>query len=173
MLVSIAQVLGSDINTVLYGPPDAAVRERKLRRLGITAACLAVLAVAYWYLAGVAEDLAYRRYEVWLSLVVSLLLCPLLYGLLGWTVAEGAMLFAGLKPLRGRAAKGIGVVLAVLAAGYLLMLLSMPLDLEWLRGTVNKIMYFLLNLRGIFNYQTFAAIMGAALRLIVSEKGKL
>lgn len=103
MLVKIAEVLGTDVTCVLYGPPVPPDRKRALRRLAVCAVLLAVLVLLWFvllpaYRANVwAGDFEYHGRGVAIRLGVP----ALDFLLFGWGLLQLLHLTSGLKPLKG------------------------------------------------------------------------
>lgn len=102
MLLRIAEVLGADMNAVLYGAeiPDAVKRERRreVKRMIVTGTVVLVLAAALWILTPIAAYLRNNTYTVGLYEFVKLLLRPAVFFAAGYGAVQGMMLLLPQKP---------------------------------------------------------------------------
>lgn len=123
MMLSIAEALDTDANTVLYGPPVPEERKRQVRQLCTGAAVTLVLGLLLALLWRPAMDLFQHRYIMGPRLLLQTYLLPLLFVILGWTVMCGIGLLIKAKPLDNRWAKyGRWTIVGVLALVFALML---------------------------------------------------
>lgn len=100
MLVRIGEILGTDVNTLIYGPTTPEKKTQAIRGLLIGLAVLAVLFIAYIILAPWAKELGQYRYIVLPSYCVKLLLSPMLMLVFGWVLMQGAALLLGADQLK-------------------------------------------------------------------------
>lgn len=98
MLLSIARVLETDVNALLYGPAPAQPLGK--RRLLISAALFCLLTAAVMLLRPLALDLQKQRFLLAPRLGVELFLRPaaMLFG--GWSVMQGVGILLKVQPLR-------------------------------------------------------------------------
>ena len=163
MMVKIAEVLGTDIQTIIYGPER---KNPQMRRLLIAGLLTAVLGVAAAVLQPTAEELARNLYSPWLGYVLIIFLKPAFGLLAGWTVAHVLGMALKKKPFRGSWAKRIGLMLVSILVIWFglsiwyLMPLAAP---EWLvRGAYRIYVFFY---RISVPYHIAFLIPGAALWL--------
>lgn len=98
MLVNIARVLEADVNQVLYGLPADLDRRRTVVRLGI--GCLILLAIHLFFVfASPTMNQMIKRLAALLPMVLSALLLPARWAVLGWCVLQAASLTRAVKPL--------------------------------------------------------------------------
>ena len=101
MLVNIARVLDADVNQVLYGLPADLDRRRMVKRLGI--GCLILLAIHLFFVfASPTMNQMIKRLAALLPMVLSALLLPARWVVLGWCVLQVAGLTRVVKPLAER-----------------------------------------------------------------------
>lgn len=102
MLVKIADVLGADVNQVLYGLPAEQDRLRVARRLGI--ACLILLGISLLgkFLAPILKELWLKIYTGLFPASLFALLSPARWLVLGWCILQVAGLVRVVKPLEER-----------------------------------------------------------------------
>ena len=110
MLVTIAEVLETDIQTVIYGPEP---KNPRIRRLVIAMILTAVLGLAIWILNPTAEELARNQYSVGLRYFLSMILKPMFYLAMGWTAAQTLGMALKKKPLCGIWTRWIGLIFAL------------------------------------------------------------
>lgn len=99
MLLRIAQVLETDANTVLYGPPVSREKAAR-RRLFIAAAVLVLLGLFTWKLHPVSLELRRREFLDFPYMALQLFLDPAVMILGGWTVMEAVGLLLKVQPLK-------------------------------------------------------------------------
>lgn len=97
-LARIADALSVDITALIYGTEDAAARRKKLWALLVAAAVTAVLAGLYLYLDSISGRLFQRGDPA--ALRALLVLQPVLFFSIAWTVMQACSVFFGVKPLR-------------------------------------------------------------------------
>ena len=100
MLISIAQVLETDVNQVLYGLPPEQDRQREVRRLIVGCLILVAIFLLMTIPAPLMNKIIQRRY-VGADLVMALtcLMKPALWLLSGWCALQGLGLLRVARPL--------------------------------------------------------------------------
>lgn len=172
MVVKIAEILDTDANTVLYGIPTTPDRKREICRLCISAACLIVLLVFHEYIGDLVELYRAYYYVTWPDFMISILLTPCVYLLMGWTILQALGTFTKLSPITGKAAKwvrrmiyGAGIVyLGIMIPHVSRLWLEIDLPLFW-----GKLIFFLLGVLpgqlSLVNYKTVSFLFGILLWL--------
>ena len=127
MLIRIADTLGTDANTVLYGIPKPPERKQAVKRFAVTGCISLVLAVTYVLLRPLAIRLSHLEYNVTLSFFVGWILSPTIWTLAGICLMElvKLALIPHLRPIPG--AKWIRLGLWIIWGICLIMLLG-----EWI-----------------------------------------
>lgn len=97
MLVKIAEVLGTDVNTVIYGTPIPEKKKQALRHLMIASLVLLISGAAYLIMNNIFTGQYYWRYVV-PRIINDQVLRPVVMFLLGWTLFQGIGVSSGLKP---------------------------------------------------------------------------
>lgn len=100
MLVRIGEILETDVNTLIYGPPTSEKKKQALRRLFICLSILIVLIIAYVLIAPYAKQSANFRYHFFPAYCRDLLLEPMLMFVFGWGLMQGAGILMGADPLK-------------------------------------------------------------------------
>lgn len=121
MLMKIAEVLGADINELLYGPEDTAERRK---RILLAAAGFAVLAVLWFLLQKLIaySTSTYQPQFPTLSIFARLVLQPAYFFLLGWVLTSSVSSLRTAPPLPGWAARSLRLTVWILTALLLLVL---------------------------------------------------
>lgn len=101
MLVKIAQVLETEIQTVIYGP-EPKQRNPQMRRLLIAGGLMTVFGISVAVLQPTAQELARSLYSIWLGGLLSFFLKPAFCLLAGWTAAQVLGMALKQKPLTGK-----------------------------------------------------------------------
>lgn len=104
MLLKITEVLQTDINILIYGPPEISNRERDIRRL-IPAGVILIVLTAFCIFTSQWREYLLKNYFLYEpEYCVQLLLLPVILLLGGWLLMQLLKIFMKLKPLTGRAA---------------------------------------------------------------------
>ena len=145
MLARIAEVLKTDVNTLIYGPQPP-VQNSQLKSLIIGAVLSGVIWVAYLMLSPLALDYRGRTYNTGPVMFLIFWLRPLACLFTGWTLAHLVGMALKKKPLRGNVTRRICIVLLVLILLWLVLML-------WYTGAVviNDIL-FINFVRGEWEY---------------------
>ena len=120
MLMKIAQVLETDINTILYGPAPKPANKPALIRLAVSGSVMLALGILLVVCSDWAQEAARRYYRLSLSVLYGVLLKPVFYLFLGYSVAQGFAVILQGKPPRFSAAPYLRRVLLVLIVLYLI-----------------------------------------------------
>ena len=177
MLEKLAQVLETDLNTLLYGPPDREEKRRvlkkKLLRLLIAAGIGLSLLALYLYLYPLAMAYSGRTYDNRPKFLVAAFLRPLAWMGLGWALMQGLSCFTALTPFSGKAAKWTRAGLVTLLIFYLfsMVFITAVLYIPGLNPITSgplKALYGMLFYMGVYTIRAPAAvlILGAALWLV-------
>ncbi len=179
-LQKLAEVLQTDLSSLIYGPPSRMEKKGDYKRLLLGGAVTAVLLIAYWILQPLVLAYAERYYRMGYVFLVRLYLKPLTFAALGWTVMAAVRAFTGFRLLAGKP-WGRWLLAAVLiwyllltAAFFLLPLL--PDASLALRKGMNLILFFLGytgSSQYLFGKGVFALLYGVLLGLFgLSGKSK-
>lgn len=164
MLERIAEVLDTDIQTVIYGP-EPKKQNPDVRRLVVPASVTALLGIAWAIIQPTAEELGRNTFDASLAVLISLFLKPLIFLLAGWTMAQLLGMALKKKPFRSIWAKRIGwCLLGLLALSFALTVWYIsPLAPEWLTRAAYRIYVFFYRIS--VPYHVAFLIPGAALWL--------
>ncbi len=102
MLASIAELLQTDINTVIYGEKKNGIKAEEKKQLIIAIITTTILALFYFILLGPAKRLQYNEFIVGPLLFLQFVILPLCYVLLSWTIMQILKCLTGAKPLQLR-----------------------------------------------------------------------
>ena len=183
MLEKLAQVLETDLNTLLYGPPDREekrrVLKRKLLRLLIAAGIGFGLLTLYLYLYPIAMEYSGRTYDNRPNFLVAVFLRPAAWLGLGWALMQGLSCFTALTPFFGKSAKWVRAGLVTLLILYLfsVVFVTAVLYIPGLNPIASgplKALYGTLFYMGVYTIRAPAAvlILGAALWLVGFAKDR-
>ena len=183
-LVRIAQIFETDVNCLIYGPQIPPDQRRQRRRIVISVAVTAALAVAMVFLVPWAKALAKRTFIATPGLLVFYIGWPLLMTMTGWTLMELGGYFLRARWPKGRAVTWIRRALIVLLALYGVM--AVPFSVSAIRGVIAAVhgasysgsFSFPLGLNRLWVWmarysvaaQMVFALMGAGLRITWKEK---
>lgn len=99
-LLKIAEVLETDVDGLIFGPPDLAGRRKDIRRLG-AAGCVLALLSALNYVLGLWNHFLEKNYFApYVGFPAALILQPILLLLGGWGLLQLAKILWKAKPLR-------------------------------------------------------------------------
>ena len=122
MLTRIAEILDTDINSLIYGPQPS-VQHSDLKSLIIGAALALVAWVLFLILAPIVVEAKGRTYDLGPTLFLHLCLRPLACLISGWTLAHLIGMALKKKPFRGNVARWICIALLVIILIWLLLVL--------------------------------------------------
>lgn len=136
MLEAIAQVLDTDINTVLYGLPVPKNKKRDYVRLVVGGGIFAVLLIAYCVLDPICQQIRITRFDFGPSYILVLLLRPVWMLVLGWVMVQGVAAVTNVSPVTYHWVKYVRWgLLALLAA---MVLLILPFILWLVEGMIES-----------------------------------
>jgi len=116
MIMKIAEIFGTDANTVLYGPPVPEEKRTVLRRFIISSAILLALVAAAIVLYPISMDIQRRYYIILPRYLLKVLLIPLLTVTLGWWIVNAAMTLLKIGQLNESRMKKVKWILFILLA---------------------------------------------------------
>lgn len=99
MLARIAEVLETDANTVIYGPPESVNKKHEYFKTTVSVAITIVLALLYSWLGGVTGGLQAYRFIIWPRALLVLFYAPVMMLSMGWTAMQILSLFTKLTPM--------------------------------------------------------------------------
>ena len=140
-LEKIAAVLGSDLNTLIYGPEIPEDRKRALKLFWGETALLAVLVLTLAILYPIAKQQQIQQYRIWPILLFRLVLRPMVCLFGGWWAMEGAGLLTRLSPVRKPWAKTVHFVLLGILAAIVLVVFGRDLVNPNLPLAVRRVLY--------------------------------
>ncbi len=102
MLVKLAEALGTDAGTLIYGPPVPAQKKRQLLRCALGLGCLAVWAVLAVPVTQAAQEWKRMTYIGGFMFPLMLVAMPLFFVTLSWTVLQLTTLVGAKQPALAR-----------------------------------------------------------------------
>lgn len=99
MLARIAEVLETDVNTVIYGSLDRVSKTREYIKTALCAAITIVLAMLYSWLSNITDGLQAYRFIIWPRTLLVLYYAPVMILSMGWTAMQMLSLFTKLIAL--------------------------------------------------------------------------
>lgn len=114
MLLRISEILETDVNTLIYGPPIPQSKKDSFKWLFISACILVVVAALYTVL-----DILFPRQNVFgylysARMAVQLAVLPVVMFVLGWVLTHCLSIFSNLQQLRSNKIKALQVIALVL-----------------------------------------------------------
>ncbi|MFT4144833.1 MAG: helix-turn-helix transcriptional regulator [Mobilitalea sp.] len=131
MLIKIAEVLETDITSLIYGQTDILYHRKAKLRVIIPALILLFLIVVYYVLNKEATELINLKYSYFPRVYLQLLYLPLFWILFGWTLVQSLSLTGAIRLSNWKYKKGIGIVSVGIVILYFLLML--PLYIEGVR----------------------------------------
>lgn len=129
MLVKMAEIFGTDVNTLIYGPPVPVDRKREYWKLGIVAAIATIITISLILLPKTEFAVWCRRFYFTLpASTLYMYIQPALYIMLGWLVMQFAGLFLGAKQFRGKYISLCRRIIIVFLIAYLILLLPVFIE---------------------------------------------
>lgn len=143
MLARIAEVLQTDANTVIYGPPVPISKKKEYIRAAVCAVILVLLALPIPWMNRITGRIQGLQFIIWPRYLLVIYYLPLCLLVMGWEAMQVLSLFTKLEPLQTPKRKWLlaGCLLFLLL--YILMALLMILPFtkpRWLLYTL----YFML-----------------------------
>ncbi|MBR2928429.1 MAG: helix-turn-helix domain-containing protein [Oscillospiraceae bacterium] len=134
MLMQIAETLGVEVTTLLYGVEQPPEQKRERRKFWIAAGVFILLAVTFSALIPVFREKSRHTYDglLWVF-TLAYLMHPIMFGV-GWSAMQGAGVFLGAKPCKGdwtRWAR-VGILAAVV-------IFILPMTLIWLQAVMAEL----------------------------------
>lgn len=113
MLVKISEVLGTDIQQLIYGP-EPKLPNRSVIRLCAGGGLMALVGMLWLVLNPVAQKYRWSHFDIGLSFMIYSVIRPLFFILLGWTTAHVLSMALKRKPIICRWARCAGALLMIL-----------------------------------------------------------
>ncbi len=108
MLVRIAEIFDTDVNTLIYGPPVPESKKAAYKRLAISVFLLLLTGGLYLIINIIISDyLPYKYYQTWL--LNELVLLPIVMFIFGWTLMQLLGIFCNLHQPRIKHLKAIRI----------------------------------------------------------------
>lgn len=128
MLTKIAEVLGTDANTVIYGKePERLQREK--RKLAVAGFVTLALAVLWFWLEPVFKAHKQTTYDTVPLILLHILVFPSLLMMIGWSAMQGSHVFLGARRPKGEWTRFVGRGILSLLALWFVLLLPLMVDL--------------------------------------------
>lgn len=138
LLMKLADVLGVEINDLIYGPKKREDRKRQKIRSVAALAAACVMLTAIEILTPFAKQYGWKRFEIAPLYLLQYVFRPLVLTLLGWGIAEAGKAFAGIHLWEGRtertvkAARFVFYIAAVILTVFAVLALWTALDLTYI-----------------------------------------
>lgn len=101
-LVKISEVLGTDVNALIYGIPVTPGRGKEFRKTAVATIVLLLLGIVAFILGSLSHKWVTRYYILFLMYLQKTFLLPCFYILFGWDFFQIIGLISGAGPLRSR-----------------------------------------------------------------------
>lgn len=101
-LTTLAEIFGTDVNALIYGPAPASDKSGSIRRLCVAVGAATALFIAACCLLPLAERFRSHYYTAGFSYALRTELLPAAYLLFGWCGVFALEIFCGTKPLTKR-----------------------------------------------------------------------
>ena len=147
MLLRIAEVLGTDVNTILYGPPIPQSKKEIYKWLILSGSILTVVTAIYLVMCDLFPKDSLWGYQLAIRVTNQMTMLPTVMFTLGWFLTH-CFSFFGLRQLRG---KGIRVV-RIVALVILVLLAVIPVPMVVFYGVVAYRMYAYDSVSMVFPY---------------------
>ncbi len=134
MLMQIAESLGVEVTTLLYGAEVPPERKKEVRKFWITAVSFCVLALGISLALPVMREEAKRTFRgiLWIF-TFCYFMHPIMFGL-GWSAVQGAEVYLGAKPIRAEWTRWARVGILVILALFL-----SSMTLIWLEAILGRL----------------------------------
>ena len=128
MLIKIAEVLDTDITSLIYGQPNMLYRKKEKLRVIIPVLILLVLGVIYYFLNKQVTEVLNLKYSYFPRVYLQLLYLPLFWILVGWTLVQSLSLTGAIRLGNWKYKKTLGIISVGIVVLYFLLML--PLYIE-------------------------------------------
>lgn len=114
MLLRISEVLETDVNTIIYGPPIPQSKRDSYKWLAISAGIFVVVTALYVALSLLFPRQSVFGYQYSVRLVVQIALLPLVMFVFGWVLMHCLSLCCNLQQIRSRKSKVPRIVIFII-----------------------------------------------------------
>lgn len=121
-LIKIAEILNTDVNTIIYGPPIPQSKKDSYKWLAISLGILAVTGILYF----ITNEVLTNMYQEYYARILNRhIFIPASMFVLGWVLLHCLGLFTGLEQLKKERIKAVRIVLLVI--GCILVVVPIPM----------------------------------------------
>ncbi len=138
MLSKIADILDTDITTLIYGLPAPETRKKDIRQIIIAVCVLLVLGISLYFLSMTANKMK-MHFVPELAVLIQIFLLPLFWLVLGWTIMQGLGVLGVAKQNRTKFSKPIHI--ASLGIVLLYAALMLPFTIETINCLIQSLKY--------------------------------
>ena len=110
MLLRISEVLETDVNTIIYGPPIPQSKKDSYKWLAISAGVLFVVSILYFTLASLFPKETSYGFNFSIRVINKITLLPVLMFALGWFMMHCLSTFSGLQQIRPEKSKALRII---------------------------------------------------------------
>lgn len=114
MLLKISEVLETDVNTIIYGPPVPQSKKDSYRWLAISVGILLVVSVLYTVLSILFPKQSVFGYQHSIRVIKQLAVLPIMMFVLGWVLTHCLSIFSNLQQLRLEKVKALRVIALII-----------------------------------------------------------
>ncbi len=138
-LVKIADLLNTEITTLIYGLPDPALQKKEKRNLLFAISCLLVLVIVFFFLRPIAEQMRTLDFITGPSALLQLCLLPLIWLVFGWALMQTLGILGVARPSKSKYAKGIHIASLIVVLLYAALML--PYLIETTKCMIQSLQY--------------------------------
>lgn len=114
MLLKIAEILETDVNTIIYGPPIPQSKKNSYKWLAISAGTLIAVTTLYTILSILFPKESGYGYQFSVRWINQLAVLPVVMFVLGWCLIHCLSIFSNLQQLRSKKVKALRVIALIL-----------------------------------------------------------
>ena len=123
MLLRIAEVLETDVNTIIYGPPIPQSKKNSYKWLAISAGVLFAVSILYFTLSCLFPKETSYGLDLSVRVINKLTLLPTVMFVLGWFLMQCLSAFSNLQQIRPEKSKALRII----ALAVLVLIVSIPI----------------------------------------------
>lgn len=138
-LVKIADLLNTDITTLIYGLPDPALQKKEKLHLLFAIGSLLILGISFYFLSPIATQMRTIDFITGPSMLLKLCLLPIIWLVFGWVMMQSLGILGVARPSESRFSKAIHVASWIVVLLYAVLI--SPFLIETIKCMIQALQY--------------------------------
>ena len=138
-LVKIADLLNTEISTLIYGLPNPAIQKKEKRNLLFAIGCLLILGSSFYFLSPIVTQMRTLYFITGPSMLLKLCLLPIFWLVFGWATMQALGIWGVARPYKSKFAKAIHVITWIVVLLYAALML--PFLIETTKCMIQALQY--------------------------------